>query len=65
MMPVKSIFNQIKPGLKYYIHQDNNNYDMYDYGNAKTAACEIKQVFEKSHANIRSPTINILLRCLQ
>jgi len=33
----------------------NNNQDMHYYGKA----CEIKQVFEKSHANIRSPTINI------
>jgi len=36
-----------------------NYHDMHYYGNAKTAACKIKQTFEKSRADIRSPTINI------
>jgi len=31
---------------------------MHYYGNAKTAACKIKQVFEKSCASIRSPALD-------
>jgi len=38
-----------------------NNHDMHYYGNAKTAACKIKQIFEKSCADVRSPMINISL----
>ena len=38
-----------------------NNHDMHYYGNAKTAACKIKQIFEKSRADIRFPMINISL----
>ena len=38
-----------------------NNHELHYYGNAKTAACEVKQAFEKSRANIRSPMINISL----